>query len=109
MVKLLWKSERKKPIQLKDITFQCQANGLKNTSACFPFSKAFIIIPHKRSDIRKPLIVMPIQQQISSVTDFAGTLRRTGWSNSGLLHGRNDNCNISLGKIQNLYFMGPPP
>lgn len=102
-----WKE--KIPIQLKDITFQCQENGLKNMSAYFYFSKAFIIILCKRSEIRKTLTMSSIQYQICSVTDFVNTLHRTVWSNSGWLHGRNGKHNNNLGKILNLYFMGPPP
>lgn len=48
-------------IQPKDITFQCQANGLKNISAYFYFSETFIIIPYKRSEIRRPLDVISLQ------------------------------------------------
>lgn len=78
-------------------------------SAYFYFSKAFIIILCKRSEIRKTVTVRSIQYQISSETDFANTLHRTVWSNSGWLHGRNGKYNSNLGKIPNLYFMGTPP
>lgn len=72
--------EKKKPLQPEDMHFQCQANSLENTSTYlfFFFSKSFIIVPYKRSEISKPLIVMSIQWRTSSRTDFGGTLHRAG-------------------------------
>lgn len=76
---------KKKLIQPEDICFQCQANSLKNMSAYFYFSNTFIIVLYKRSEIRKPLIVMSIQWQTSSRTDLGSTLHRARGSNSRLL------------------------
>lgn len=77
-------------------------------SAYFYFSNTFIIVPHKRLEIRKVVIVMSIQWQTSSRTDFGSTLHRAGWSNNRLQMLEMAIAILLWGKSK-ILFVGPPP